>query len=711
MDRRVGSRARLLLVLTGGLMLAAAAGDARSRDLLPTIDLAAESDTGFSQSDDITSDRTPTLTGTAPPGEAVRVFCDGEIVGRTTADDRGRWRKTVRIENSCDFHVDAAGEASARLYVTLLGQPSPVDVTLLRASDTPPVRDDGVTTERRLQLRGYSGSRGVMRIYANGRKIGEFSTPDRYSSRWTFVVEEASFGWNAIAATFENAAGRVSRPARPLMVYVAHETERAVAADAARDGGVTLQGAGRQQVGLAAAVVGDLNGDGLAEVAVSTRRDGVYVLYGRRRDNGRRIALDDTPEGAGFWLDGPRGANLRLAAAGDVDGDGFGDLVVGAPENRDVGYPGDQTVYVLFGRATFPPVVDGDALDGSDGFRVRVDGEQSWFGDAVASAGDFNGDGFDDILIGEWWSRRTPRNPSGVVYLLYGRPDGFSPIETVSPEVDFDGLRIFGRERFGSSVAGIGDFNGDGTDDIAVGAFFAGRSDGTAYVLYGKMGRSAGVVEMSDLEDSEVSMIHGPHGREEYFGRMVSGAGDLDGDGIDDLLVSYGDRIGWNRFQAAIVYGRKGGLPRLQRIDDMIGKGASLLWYTIDTPGSLEETPLRVAGIGDFNGDGVDDAMIGAPYAATDRGEESGAGFVVYGVRGERPSEVLLEDLPAWRGLRLEAAKGQRIGYAISGGGDADGDGLTDIVIGEPGPGFTGGRNRGAVYLIDGRSSEEPPRP
>jgi hypothetical protein len=380
MDGRIGRRARFLLALTGGLMLAATAGDALCRDLRPTVDLAAGSDTGFSQTDDITSDRTPTLVGTAPPGAAVRIFCDGEVVGRTTADDGGRWRKTVRVQYSCDFHVDAADEASEHLFVTLLGQPSPVDIALLRASDTPPVRTDGVTTERRLQLRGYSGSRGVVRIYGNGRQIGRFATSDRGSPKWTFVVEEAAYGWNAFTATFENAAGKVSRPAAPLMVYVAHEAKHEDAVDAARDRGVTLQGAARQQVGAAAAVVGDLNGDGLAEVAVGTWRDGVYVLFGRRRDEGRRIALDDTPAGAGFWLDGPRGANLRIAAAGDVNGDGFGDLVVGAPENRVVGYPGDQTVYVLFGRATFPPVVDGDALDGKDGFRVRVDGERSWFG-------------------------------------------------------------------------------------------------------------------------------------------------------------------------------------------------------------------------------------------------------------------------------------------------------------------------------------------
>jgi hypothetical protein len=326
----------------------------------------------------------------------------------------------------------------------------------------------------------------------------------------------------------------------------------------------------------------------------------------------------------------------------------------------------------------------------------------------VASAGDFNGDGFDDVLIGEWWSRRTQRNPSGVVYLLYGRAGGFAPIETVSPEVDFDGLRIFGRERFGASVAGIGDFDGDGTDDIAVGAADASRWDGTVYVLYGSQGRSSGIVETSDLADGDVSMIRGPHERQLHFGRMVSRGGDLDGDGIDDLLVSFGDRVGWNQFQATIVYGRKKGLPRIQRIDELLGKGASLLWYNVETSGG--STHLRVAGIGDFNGDGVDDALIGAPHGDVGRGKQSGAGFVFFGISGGRPPEIVLEDLPAWRGLRLDADGGRQIGYAVSGGGDTDGDGLSDIVIGEPGPVFSMERNRGAVHVVNGRRSEAPPR-
>jgi hypothetical protein len=392
---------------------------------------------------------------------------------------------------------------------------------------------------------------------------------------------------------------------------------------------------------------------------------------------------------------------ISVSGAGDVNGDGRDDVIVSAYQANANGMD-SGAAYVLYGKAVPTAVTLSNAgLSPQDGFLIRGAGAGDFAGTAVAGAGDVNGDGRDDVIVGADFA---PANGamSGAAYVIYGKPaQGTITLDnTALPAAD--GYLIKGAgasETAGSNVAGIGDVNGDGKADVAVGAFNAdanGANSGAVYVLYGKSTPATITLNDTALPAADGYLIKGATGNEGLG--AVADAGDVNGDGRRDLIVGApfvpgdGSEVG----AAYVVYGKA--TPSTLTLDDTAMPAAD--GDLIKGAAMGDRAGLSV-GAADLNGDGKSDAIVGAPNADAN-GADSGAAYVVYGKA--TPATVTLSNtaLPSAQGfLVIGAAAGDEAGDSVAGVGDVNGDGRADAAIGAY---FADGNgtNSGAAYVLYG---------
>ena len=487
--------------------------------------------------------------------------------------------------------------------------------------------------------------------------------------------------------------------------------------------------------GHAVSNAGDVNGDGLADLLIGAygARNGEfsgasYVVFGR--DTARNpfpagLGLSSLDGTNGFRLNGVAandGSGRAVSSAGDVNGDGLADLLIGA----DRANQGAGASYVVFGRNTaqnsFPASLDLSGLDGTNGF--RLDGAAGDFsGEAVSSAGDVNGDGIADLLIGASLADPDPSVPnSGTSYVVFGRntaQTGAFPASLKLSALDgTNGFRLDGvaaGDRSGYSVSGAGDVNGDGLADLLIGAFGArpnGSLSGASYVVFGR--NTAQDPFPASLDLSALDGTNGFHlaGLEpgDRSGRAVSNAGDVNGDGLADLLIGayFADPTANASGASYVVFGRNtaqtGPFPASLDLSDLDGTNG----FRLDGVAEGDLSGFAVSNAGDVNGDGLADLLIGA-YAAD---LYSGESYVVFGrdtaQTGPFPANLELSALDGTNGFRLDGvAAGDRSGFAVSGAGDVNGDGLADLVIGAYGANPNGSFS-GVSYVVFG---EAPPPP
>ncbi|MBF2001359.1 MAG: FG-GAP repeat protein [Synechococcales cyanobacterium M58_A2018_015] len=400
--------------------------------------------------------------------------------------------------------------------------------------------------------------------------------------------------------------------------------------------------------GFSVSNAGDVNGDGITDLIVGARFADVrgkdsgesFVIFGRRGGFPAEIRLDNLG-GNGFVIPGiaPDDRSGRaVSGAGDVNGDGVDDFLVGATlASTNLAEKSGQ-VYVVFGNRNFPPELDLLSLNGSNGFAIDGINSGDDVGFSISRAGDVNGDGFADLIIGA----PGARNSTGQAYVIFGRAGGFP--KSLEPETlnGSNGFIINGIARgdqAGRIVSSAGDLNQDGFADLLIGARAAdpnGNLDaGQAYVVFGSAAGFPAQLNLADLNGRNGFAINGVAG--DALGSSGTGIGDFNGDGLNDLIVGApgADTAGRsNPGRAYIIFGRSGGFPATVDVANLTSAEGIILNGV--SPNAL--TGRSLAGIGDFNNDGVADILIGAPNA-TVRGSNVGQAYVLFGRAGERPLE------------------------------------------------------------------------
>ena len=454
---------------------------------------------------------------------------------------------------------------------------------------------------------------------------------------------------------------------------------------------------------------------------------------------GHVMDLTDLDASQGFVIQGDATgdyAGISVSAAGDVNGDGFGDMIVGA-RGSDEGGGNAGMAYVIFGTASGfgndvggRRVLDLNMLTPSKGFIIQGDAADDFAGASVSSAGDVNGDGFDDLVVG------APKGSdggtdAGEAYVIFGTASGFGSNVGGRRVVDLttltasQGFIIQGDaagDRAGYSVSSAGDVNGDGFDDLIVGALLGddeGSSSGEAYVVFGTasgFGDDVGgrrVLDLTTLTSSGGFIIQGDAGGD-HAGRSVSSAGDVNGDGFDDIIVGAegGDDGGSYAGEAYVIFGTDSGFGSSaggRRVVDLTtltaGQG-----FVIQGDSDIDRLGWSVSSAGDVNGDGFDDIIAGAPYSS-DGGEWSGQAYVIFGTASGFGADVSgrrvidLTTLTASQGFIIQGgAEYDVAGWSVSSAGDFNGDGFDDLIVGASG-GDDGGDGAGQAYVIFGTAS------
>jgi len=389
--------------------------------------------------------------------------------------------------------------------------------------------------------------------------------------------------------------------------------------------------------GAALANIGDLEGDGVTDLAVGApgaddngdNRGALWILFlnsDGQVDIATRIA--DNTGGFGANLDNNDRFGSAAAGLGDLNGDGFADIAVGAPFDDDGG-DNRGAVWILFMNSDGSVAGSQKISDTQGGFTGDLANDDN-FGNAVARIGDLDGDGITELAVG---AQRANINGTrkGAVWILFMNADGTvrSNRQLGDGEGGFKG-NINPDDRFGSAVAGLGDLDGDGIPDLAVGADgndTGGTDRGAIWILFMK---SNGEVRDERKIASGDGDFGGNLDDNDAFGSAIADIGDLDGDGVEDLGVGADgdDDGGADRGAVWILFMKTNGKVNEQvKISGTQGK----FNQNLDNGDALG---AALAGLGNLNNSKSTDFAVGAPLD-DDRKDDAGAAYIVFMERKE----------------------------------------------------------------------------
>ncbi|MBE9255799.1 FG-GAP repeat protein, partial [Synechocystis salina LEGE 00031] len=482
--------------------------------------------------------------------------------------------------------------------------------------------------------------------------------------------------------------------------------------------------------GVSVSSAGDVNGDGFDDLLIGAsggdpngqfNAGESYVVFSKSGGFSSSLNLSDLNGSNGFVINGIDSddrSGRSVSSAGDVNGDGFDDLLIGAFGGDPNGQSSAGESYVVFGKSGgFSSSLNLSDLNGSNGFVINGIDSDDQSGRSVSSAGDVNGDGFDDFLIGA--NRADPNGQinAGESYVVFGKSGGFSSSLNLA---DLNGSNGFvingidGSDASGRSVSSAGDINGDGFDDLLIGAYFADPNGvgnaGESYVVFGKSGGFSSSLNLSDLNGSNGFVINGID-NSDFSGFSVSSAGDVNGDGFDDLLIGavFADPNGVsNAGESYVVFGKSGGFSSSLNLSDLNGSNG----FVINGIDSNDYSGLSVSSAGDVNGDGFDDLLIGAYRADPNGVSNAGESYVVFGSADIGASDIDnsapvldLNGAQLFNGFVINGIDSRDVsGYSVSSAGDVNGDGFDDLLIGAFFADPNGVSDAGESYVVFGKS-------
>jgi hypothetical protein len=407
-----------------------------------------------------------------------------------------------------------------------------------------------------------------------------------------------------------------------------------------------------------------------ADWAVADSQEG--ALTARDANDAGQGGLATTPAWSATGKDASVLVGWSVSAAGDVNGDGYDDVIVGVPRYGD-GQPEEGVVFLYAGGPDGPATSPAWTANGGQAY--------AWFGIAVATAGDVNGDGYDDVIVGAPRYDGEQRD-EGAAFVYYGGPTGILTTTAwlAHPTDQADA-------RFGTAVATAGDVDGDGYADVVVtanGYDAEGTNEGTAYLYHGGP---------DGLAVDPAWMVHPTDQAYANFGRSASTAGDVNGDGYDDVIVGAPwydtdqSEENWDKGAAFVYHG------------SALGLSPDPDWTMTGEGQEKGKFGIAVSTAGDVNGDGYSDVIVGAyqhrealyitPY-------REGVVFVYHG-----GPAGLTTGAADWM-----AAGGQeesKFGLAVSTAGDVNSDGYADVAIGAPN--YEDGQpQEGAAFVYHGGS-------
>ncbi len=443
--------------------------------------------------------------------------------------------------------------------------------------------------------------------------------------------------------------------------------------------------------GHSVAAAGDVNGDGYADVIV-----GAYLYDAGETDEGAAFVFlgsasgiaSGSPATASAQLESDQaGANLgySVAGAGDVNGDGYADVIVGA-RHYQAGEIDEGAAFLFLGSAS--GIASGNPATAAA--QLESDQANAEVGVSVAGAGDVNGDGYADVIVGaQFYS--AGQSFEGAAFVFLGSASGISSGNPATAAAQLESDQV--DAELGRSVAGAGDVNGDGYADVIVGAhrYDAGETEeGAAFVFLGSAsGIASGnpATAAAQLESDQAGA---------NLGQSVAGAGDVNGDGYADVVVGARNfQAGQTLEGAAFVF--------LGSASGIASGNPATAAAQLEADQVFAQLGVSVAGAGDVNDDGYADVIVGARFYDSGQPAE-GAAFVFLG-----SATGIASGNPATATAQLELNQANaNLGYSVAGAGDVNGDGYADVLVGAR---FydAGQSNEGAAFLFLGGATEALP--